>query len=175
MRSRPLDSKITHLEHTVQELNVQLDDSHRNADSLIRINRAYEQRHQCESLYVQGRIYDAADSLLAIANTIAEDFRDNKSIIDWLTGEFQRRTLKESIQSQSSEFAHRCATELESIGDKASNIKKDDEAVAAYSTALLLRPSAPNTLLIKWASGMLIRGSAHEAVSAAAKVCSPSW
>ena len=61
---------------------------------------------------------------------------------------------------------------LERIGDKASNIKKDDEAVAAYSTALSLGPSSPNTLLIKWANRMLIRGSAHEALSAASKVCS---
>ena len=41
-------------------------------------------------------MYDAAESLLAIANIIAEDFRDNKSIIDWLAGEFQRRTLKDN-------------------------------------------------------------------------------
>ena len=72
-----------------------------------------------------------------------------------------------------SEFTRRCATTLERIGDEASNITKHDEAVAAYSTALLLGPSAPNTILMKWASRMLVRGSAHEALSAAAKVCSP--
>ena len=66
-------------------------------------------------------------------------------------------------------------TTLERIGDEASHIKKHDEAVTAYSTALLLGPSASNTVLMKWASRMLIRGSAHEAVSAAAKVCSPRW
>jgi hypothetical protein len=131
------------------------------------------QIYQCESLYVQGRIHDAAESLLAIANTVSEDFRVNKAMIEWIAGEFQRRTLKESIQSQSSEFTHRCTTKLESIGDEASNNKKHDEAVAAYSTALLLGPSAPDTLLIKWASRMLVRGSAHDALSAAAKVCSP--
>jgi hypothetical protein len=64
---------------------------------------------------------------------------------------------------------------LEGIGDEASNIEKHDEAVAAYSSALLLSPSAPSTVLIKWASRMLIRGPAHEAVSTAAKVCSTSW
>ena len=61
---------------------------------------------------------------------------------------------------------------LERIGDEASNIKKHEEAVAAYSTALLLGPSALNNVLIKWASRMLVRGSAHEALSAAVKVCS---
>ena len=71
-----------------------------------------------------------------------------------------------------SEFTHRCVTTLERIGDEASNTTKHDEAIAAYSAALLLGPSAPNSLLIKWASRMLIHGSAHEASSAAAKVCS---
>ena len=71
-----------------------------------------------------------------------------------------------------SEFTHRCVTTLERIGDEASNINKHDEAVAAYSTALLLIPPAPNTVLIKWASRMLVRGSAHEVLNAAAKVYS---
>ena len=61
---------------------------------------------------------------------------------------------------------------LERIGDEASNIMNHDEAVAAYSTALLLSSSDPNNVLIKWASRMLVRGSAHEALSAAVKVCS---
>ena len=61
---------------------------------------------------------------------------------------------------------------LEGIGDEASNIQKHDEAVAAYSTALFLSPSDPNNVLMKWARRMLVRGSAHEALSAAAKVCS---
>ena len=52
-------------------------------------------------------------------------------------------------------------------------MKKPDEAVAAYSTALSLGPSAPNAVLVKWASKVLIRGSAHEALGAVAKVCSP--
>ena len=97
LTSSPLDSKITHPEHTVQELNVQLDESHHKADSLIRIIRAHEQIHQCESLYVQGCIHDAAESLLAIANATNEDPSANKTIINWLAGKFQHRTLKESI------------------------------------------------------------------------------
>ena len=49
--------------------------------------------HQCESLYAQGRIYDAAESLREIQNTVKEDVRGNKFIFDWLAGEFQRRAL----------------------------------------------------------------------------------
>ena len=126
-------------------------------------------------MYAQGRIYDAAESLLEIANTVNEDIRGDKLIFDWLAGEFRRRAFGYSIQSLPSEFTHRCVTTLERIGDEASNIKNHDEAVAAYSTALLLSPSSPNNVLIKWASRMLVRGSAHEALSAAAKVCSPRW
>lgn len=57
----------------------------------MRIIRAHEQVHRCESLYVQGRIYDASESLLAIANNIDEDIRADKSIVDRLAGEFERR------------------------------------------------------------------------------------
>jgi hypothetical protein len=64
---------------------------------------------------------------------------------------------------------------LERIGDEASNIDKHDDAVAAYFTALLLRPSVPGTVLIKWATRMLIRGSAQDALGAVAKVCTSCW
>jgi hypothetical protein len=136
----------------------------------MRIIRAQEQMHQCESLYGEGRIYDVAESLLAIANTIGEDIGADKSIADRLSGALQRRTLKKSIQRQLSEFMHRCATKLERVGDKALNAKKQDEAVSAYSTALSLSSSIPDTVLVKWATMMLKGGSAHEALSAAAKV-----
>jgi hypothetical protein len=61
----------------------------------IRINRAHEQKHRCEFLFAEGRIYDAAESLLEIANTVSEDMdmRGNKLMVDWLAGEFRRRTL----------------------------------------------------------------------------------
>ena len=127
--------------------------------------------HQCELLYGQGRIYDAAESLREIESTVNEDVRGNKFIFEWLAGEFRHRALGWCTQSPS-EVTHRCVTTLERIGDEASNIEKHDEAVAAYSTALLLGPSDPNNVLIKWARRMLVRGSAHEALSAAVKVCS---
>ena len=44
-------------------------------------------------MYAQGRIYDAAQSLLEITNTVNEDMRGDKLIFDWLPGEFQRRAL----------------------------------------------------------------------------------
>ena len=77
---------MAHLEQTNQELQ-------HKADSLIRINRAHEQMHQCESLYTQGRIYDAAESLREIADTVNEDVKGDKFILDWLTSEFRHRAL----------------------------------------------------------------------------------
>ena len=88
-----LDDKITRLEHTVQELNVELAESHHKADSLIRIIRAHEQKDHCESLYAQGRIYDAAESLLEIANTVNEDMRGDAFFFDWHAGEVRRSAL----------------------------------------------------------------------------------
>jgi len=61
---------------------------------------------------------------------------------------------------------------LERVGDEASNTRKQEEAVAAYSTALFLDPTTPSAVLTKWASIMLSRGSADGASNAATKVCS---
>ena len=77
---------MAHLEQTNQELQ-------HKADSLIRINRAHEQMHQCESLYTQGRIYDAVESLREISDTVNEDTRGDKFIFDWLASEFERHAL----------------------------------------------------------------------------------
>jgi len=65
---------------------------------------------------------------------------------------------------------HRCVTTLERVGDEASNAGKRDEALAAYSTALSLGATIPNTIMIKWANMTLKTGLAHEATSAATKV-----
>ena len=59
---------------------------------------------------------------------------------------------------------------LEANGDEASKVEKYDEALAAYSTLLSLRPSMSRTLLIKWVRLVLDRGSANEALDAASKV-----
>ena len=59
---------------------------------------------------------------------------------------------------------------LEGNGDEASKAEKYDKALAAYSTALSLRPSMSRALLIKWVRLVLVRGSANEALDAASKV-----
>jgi len=48
---------------------------------------------QCESLYAQGRIQGATDCLLELANTVNDNVRASKFIVDWLAGEFRRRAL----------------------------------------------------------------------------------
>ncbi|KAI9455059.1 hypothetical protein HD554DRAFT_2331643 [Boletus coccyginus] len=150
--SCPLGDKITQLERTNQELRVQLANAQHQADGLIRINRAHEQKYQCESLYTQGRIQAAAECLLEIVNTVNEDVRVNKFIMDWLA-----------------EFIPRCIMALERVGDEALNAGKCDEAAASYSTALSLGPTTPNAITMKWVNMILRNGSAHEALSAATK------
>ena len=59
---------------------------------------------------------------------------------------------------------------LEANGDETSKAGKYDEALATYSTGLSLSPSMSRTLLIKWVKLILVRGSANEALDAAAKV-----
>jgi len=132
-----------------------------------------EQKHQCESLFSQGRIQGAVECLLGFANTVDDDVRVNKLIVNWLAGEFRRRASGWSIYSLPSEFTHRCITALQRVGDEALDAGKRDEAVAAYRTALSLGPTVPDAVMIKWANMILKRGSADEASSAASKVCSP--
>ncbi|KAI9571574.1 hypothetical protein HD554DRAFT_2168842 [Boletus coccyginus] len=157
-RDEASSSRIAHLERTNQQLRTQLADAQRKADGLIRINHAHEQKHQCESLFAQGRIQRAAECLLEFANTLNDDVRANKLITDWLA-----------------EFTHRCIAALERVGDEASTTGKLDEAIAAYSIVLLLGPSIPNAVLAKWAEMMLSRGSADEASSAATKFKVPRF
>ncbi|KAN0082589.1 hypothetical protein V8E55_008384 [Tylopilus felleus] len=144
--------KIAFREQTLQELRVQLAQAEQKADL---VNRTHEQRHQCESLYYQGRIYDAAQSLL----TTSDDVRGNTLITNWLV-----------------EFAHRCITALERLGDDASNVGKRDEALRAYFTALSLTSSTPNTVVLtKWVRMMLIRGSGKDTLSAASEFKVPKF
>ena len=70
-----------------------------------------------------------------------------------------------------SDFTNQCASTLEVNGDEASKVKKCDEALASYSTALSLGPSSLNIILNKWMRTMLVRYSMDEALDAAAKVC----
>ncbi|KAI9456188.1 WD40-repeat-containing domain protein [Boletus coccyginus] len=136
-------------------LRIQLADAQHKADG---INHALEQMYQCESFYAHGRIQGAVEYLLEFANVAHEDVRTNKFIIDWLT-----------------EFTHRCIAALEIVGDEASNADKWDEAITAYSTALSLGPTIPNTMMFKWANMALKRGSAREASSTATKFKVPRF
>lgn len=84
LRYMLLDNRVILLERANEELRVQLANAERRADSLV---RSHEQKHQCESQYAQGRIYDAAQSLLQMMDSLSEDVRGNKIIMDWLIGE----------------------------------------------------------------------------------------
>ena len=72
-------------------LRIQLADAQRKANGF---NHALEQMHQCEFLYAHGRTQAAAECLLEIANTVDDDVRVNKLIMDWLSGELGRRALQ---------------------------------------------------------------------------------
>jgi hydrogenase maturation factor HypF (carbamoyltransferase family) len=87
-----------HLEKTVQGLHAQLADSQHKANNLAHILRAHERKHQCEALYAEGRIIDAAESLLEIANAVSEDMKANKLLMDWLAGELRGQVLEAIIQ-----------------------------------------------------------------------------
>ena len=145
--------------------------SQHKADRLIRILCAHERKHRCEALYAEGRVMDAAVSLLETAGTISEAVKGDKAIVDWLFGEISCHIWEMKIDTLPSEFTNQCITTLERIGDQASGIDKHDEAVMAYPTALSLGPSTTNIILIKWTSKMLTRHSANEVLGAAAKVC----
>ncbi|KAF8555339.1 WD40 repeat-like protein [Imleria badia] len=163
-KDKSSSNKIAHLKKTVEELRTRLTRSQRKADendNLIKTLhvglRAHEQQHHCEALFAEGRIHDAAKSLIGLANT-GDGATPNVRIFAWV-----------------SDFAHRCKASLERIGDEASSVEKYDQALEAYSLALSLGPSSPNTVLIKWVNAMLTRGSANEALAAAAKFELPKF
>lgn len=76
-----------------------------------------------------------------------------------------------STQTPPSDFTSRCITMLEKLGDDASNTEDHEKTLRAYSTALLLTPPSPSSLLVKWANIMLLHGSPDALLGAAAKVC----
>ena len=87
-----LDSKITHLEQTVEDLRAQLADSQRKADAkdglvkdLHAVLRAHERQHHCKALYAQGRMHEAVESLIKFSITGNNEVG---AITDWVSGEF---------------------------------------------------------------------------------------
>ena len=78
-----LDNETAQLRQTVTELHAVL--------------CAHEQKHQCEALYAQGRIQDAAEALLKIVDTPSEAVRTNKLIVGWVSSEFLCHELVENL------------------------------------------------------------------------------
>lgn len=81
------------LEETVHQLRAQLAESQQEADrerdDLIQL---LEQKHRCEALYAEGRIMEVATPLLVIVNSVGENVKANKLIVNWLAGEFWSHT-----------------------------------------------------------------------------------
>ena len=70
------------------------------------ILQVHEQKHHCETLYFEGRIIDAAVSLLEIVNTVNNDVRANNLIMDWISGTSLCCASKKSNQFSPSEFTN---------------------------------------------------------------------
>ena len=51
--------------------------------------------HQCEALYGQGRIFDAAELFLEMENSANEDVKADKLIVDWMGGESLRSDVEQ--------------------------------------------------------------------------------
>ena len=163
----PVD--VNNLETTIQQLRIQLSDSEQIAkqfsselaNSQLAIH-AHRQKHQCEMLYADGRVVDAARSLLSITRSINDDVKSDVIIMDWLFGMFGRHFSENDAQSLLSGFTNKCVAALERIGDEASRAERGDDALAAYATALSLNPLNPNTCLDGWVSTMLLHRSTNE-------------
>ncbi|KAG9309331.1 hypothetical protein JVU11DRAFT_10823 [Chiua virens] len=173
--------KVSNLEDTVLQLRNELDDSKRVAqqmridmgetlrslrgnletnsiDVLGWILRAHEQKLECEELYDEGRIFDAAIAFLNMTSAPSKIMKSNKVVVDW-----------------QSKFKDQCIMALERIGDEASITGSYDEILSAYSTALSLGPSTSSDLLIKWAKTMFRCSSVNQVLRAAAKFKLPGF
>ena len=158
--------------HVEQQLCTQHADSQHRVGSLLQLHHAHEQKDTCEALFSNSRIIDATVSFLQITNTVSEEVKANTPIMDWITNESRCCTLGQRFQALLLEFKSQCILTSEILGDNASNTEQQHGAASAYSTALSLGFSTPNTLLTKWARMALIRNSVNEALSATTKVCS---
>ena len=166
-----LNDTISSLRAQNQTLRTELTDSRQKADRLTKILSVHRQKYICESLYADGRVTDAAQSLLEIMRTATDDVKADATVMDWISGEFRHYGPDEAVQSLLSVFRCKCIVALESIGDEASKAQNRDEGLGAYSIALSLSPPSSNGLLSKWARLMLLHGSPNETLDAATKVC----
>ena len=76
----PSDETIAVLKETVLELCTKLDDSQ---------HKIYMQKYQCETLYADGHVIDAAQLVLEIVRTATDAVKDDTTIMDWISGEFR--------------------------------------------------------------------------------------
>ena len=74
--------KINDPEKTVQQLN----NSQQKVNSLTKIFYAHQQKHQCETLFVEGHIIDAAKLLFETVGTVNDDVKADTTIKGWLPG-----------------------------------------------------------------------------------------
>ena len=169
---RSSDETIANHEKTVQTLRTELTDSRQKVDSLSKILCVHQQKYICESLYADGHVMDASQSLLEIMRTATDDVKPDTTVMDWISGEFRLCGPDKAIQSLLSVFKRKCVVALESIGDEALRAENYDEGLRAYSIALSTSPPSPGGLLFKWARLMLLHGSPNEILDAATKVCS---
>ena len=161
---------IADRERTAQILHTELTDLRQHADSLTKILRVYQQKHQCETLYADGCIMAAAQLFFEIVRTASDSVKVDTIITDWISGEFRFYGSEVIVQFIPLVFTRQCIVALESVGDNASMVGNLDERLKAYSTALSFGPSTPNGLLFKWANTMLLRSSAQEVLDASKKV-----
>ena len=134
----------------------------------------HRQKYICESLYADGRVTDASQSLLEIIRTATDGVKADTTVTDWISGELYLYGPDEAVQSLVSVFRHKCVVALETIGDEASKVENRDEALRVYSIALSLGPPSPKDLFFKWVWLMLLHGSPNETLNATTDVCSTS-
>ena len=170
-----LNETIISLRAQNSTLRTDLIDSRHKADSLAKLLSVHRHKYMCESLYADGRVIDASQSLLEIIRTATDDVKADTTVMDWISGEFCPCAPGEAVQSLLSVFRRTCVVALERIGDgEASKTENRNEGLRAYSIALSLSPPSPNGLLFKWTRLMLLHGSPNETLDAATKVCSTS-
>ena len=169
-----LNETISSLRAQNQVLHIELTDSRQKTDSLTKVLSVHQQKYICESLYADGRVTDAAQSLLGITRTATEDVKADTAVMDWISCAFHLYGPDEAVQSSLSVFGRKCVVALENIGDEASKVESHDEGLRVYSIALSLGLPSSNGLLFKWIRLMLVHGSPNETLDAANKVCSMS-
>jgi hypothetical protein len=148
--------KIPNLEQTVQGLQCTV--------------RVHEKKHQCETMFANGRIYDAAQYLLDIIDIMNEELKHNELIANWLEGDSLSHFVGMSIHSLLSGFRNKCLSRLRVIGDDASIAENHVEAFSAYSAILSLTSSPLDTVLVGWARMGLRSHTVNEVLGSADKV-----